>query len=417
MHLRAGPLASVLSSVLILAACGRSAPPAPGVDLGARTVTIGALTDLSGPVASIGRPWTAGLRILVQQVNAGGSGLLPEGWHLTLVERDHAYQPDRALAQYDTLRNGVLYLACSFGTANTLPLRPRLARDGMVAFPASLSARLAESEYTPPIGPSYPIETLRAIDWIVKQAGGAAKVRLGVVYQEDEYGVDGRDAARAAAAALGLALVAEQPYTPGESDYAPVIEALRASGATHVILSTVPSATAPILALAHQRGYAPVWVGNSPSWLDRFFDAKVVPPEIFDTFHWVSSTAYWGEKLPFMPAFLAAYDTYARENTPPDQYVLTGYAAGLIGLTALSRAIEAHDVTRAGFLKALRTMKDYDTHGTVPRPLDYTQLPYSVGDLTRVLKPDFARGSWTVVAGYASPSVRPPPPRALDDGG
>lgn len=409
MPLRAIP---GLFAAAMLAGCGAAPAPAPGVDPAQRTVAIGALVDLSGPVASIGRPWTAGLRILVQQVNAGGSGFLPEGWKLTLVERDHGYAPDRALAQYDTLRNGVLYLACSFGTANTLPLRPLLAKDAMVAFPASLSARLAESEFTPPIGPSYAIETLRALDWMARQAGGAANVKLGLVYQDDDYGAESRAAVREAAPVLGLTVVAERGYAPGEADYSGVVAALREAGATHVMLTTVPSATAPILSLAHQAGYAPVWVGNSPAWLDRFFDDKVVPPAIFGSFRWVTSTAYWGENRPFMRGFVAAYARFAGESVPRDHYILTGYSAGLIGLTALSRAIEAGDVTRAGFLRALRGLKDYDTHGTVPRPLDYTQLPYAVGSLTRVLKPDFARASWTVEAGYAAPSVKPPPPGA-----
>lgn len=411
MHLRAISGAGLLAAALT-GGCGPAPEPAPGVDLEQRTVALGALVDLSGPVAAIGRPWTAGLRILVQQVNAGGSGFLPEGWKLTLVERDHAYAPDRALAQYETLRDRVLYLACSFGTANTLPLRPLLARDSMIAFPASLSARLAESEFTPPIGPSYAVETLRALDWMAQQAGGAAKVKLGLVYQDDDYGAEGRAAVRAGASALSLALVAEQAYTPGEADYSGVVAALRDAGATHVMLTTVPSATAPILALAHQAGYKPLWVGNSPAWLDRFFDDKVVPPEIFDTFRWVTATAYWGENLPFMRGFLAAYAQFASESVPRDHYILTGYSAGLVGLTALSRAIEAGEVTRAGFLRALRGLKDYDTHGTVPRPLDYTQLPYRVGTLTRVLRPDFARASWSVVGGYKAPSVNPPPPGA-----
>lgn len=411
MHLRAARLPCVVA-IALLGGCGASSEPAPGVNLAERTVTIGTLADLSGPVAAIGRPWTAGLRILAQQVNAGGSGYLPEGWKLALVERDHAYQPDRALAQYQTLREQVLYLACSFGTANTLPLRPLLARDSMVAFPASLSARLAESEFTPPIGPSYAMETLRALDWMAEQARGAANVKLGLVYQDDDYGAEGRAAARAGASGLGMALVSEQAYAPGEADYSRVVTALRESGATHVMLTTVPSATAPILALAHESGFRPVWVGNSPAWLDRFFDQKVVPPAIFDTFHWVTSTAYWGENVPFMRGFVAAWTRYAGEGVPRDHYILTGYSAGLIGLTALSRAIASGELTRAGYLKALRSLKSYDTHGTVPRPLDYTQLPYAVGNLTRVLAPDFARASWRVAGRYAAPAVTPPPPGA-----
>jgi ABC-type branched-subunit amino acid transport system substrate-binding protein len=171
------------------------------------------------------------------------------------------------------------------------------------------------------------------------------------------------------------------------------------------MLTTVPSATAPILGVAAQLDYRPVWVGNGPSWIDRFFDATVVPPAIFQNFHWTTSFAFWGEKVPLMKPFLEAYEKYGREMAPPDYYILAAYAVGLVQMQALKRCIESGDVTRAGFLQALRTMKDYDTYGATAAPLDFTRLPYVTGTQTRILKPDFAKRSWTVVAPYAVPST------------
>lgn len=404
MSKRGGP-----TLVLALCLAGCSGDPdggaTPGVDVKGRTVAIGVLNDESGPVSAIGRPWGVGLRVLARQINAGGSGYLPEGWKVNLVERDHGYDPQRSVQLFNEIRDQVLFVGTSFGTANTLALRPLLQHHQVVAFPATLSSQMEQFELTPPIGPSYKVEALRALDWMVQQAGGAAKVKLGLVYQQDDYGADGRDAVNEGAPKLGLEVVATQTYSAGQPDYGDVVAALKQAGATHVLLTTVPTATALILGEAAQRDYHPVWVGNSPSWLDRFFDARVVPSAIFQNYYWTTSFAYWGEDVPLMKRFLDAYEKYGRDIAPPDYYILAGYTAGLIEMEVLRRAIASGDFTRAGFLKALHRTRDYDTYGATAQPLDFTKVPYVTGTPVRILKPDFERHRWTVAGAYARPST------------
>jgi ABC-type branched-subunit amino acid transport system substrate-binding protein len=400
--------ALAIALVPALVACGTRDPNAsalPGVDLRNRTVSIGVLNDESGPVAAIGRPWGTGLRILARQINAGGSGVLPEGWRIALVERDHGYDPERAVELYDEIRGQVLFIGTSFGTPNTLPLRSRLERDRLVAFPASLSSKMAEFEFTPPIGPSYRVEVLRALDWIVKQAHGAAKVKLGLVYQQDDYGSDARDAVALAAPQLGFGDVVAQACSGDAAEYTAIVGALKQAGATHVLLATVPGATAALLGVAAQRQYRPVWVGTSPAWLDRFFDDRVVPPAIFQTFHWATSSAYWGEKVPIMGLFLAAYEKYGASVMAPDYYVLAAYAAGMLQMQVLRRAIEGGDLSRDGFLRALHGRGTYETYGATAEGPDYSRVPYATGRKVRVLKPIFETHGWAVVGPYAEPSL------------
>ena len=47
-------------------------------------------------------------------------------------------------------------------------------------------------------------------------------------------------------------------------------------------------------------------------------------------------------------------------------------------------------------------IKDFTAGGMVP-PADMTAFPYVVSSKTRVLKPDFTKKTWTVVADYATP--------------
>ena len=161
-----------------------------GVDVATKLINIGALNDESGPAAVIGKPYAAGKRLLAAQINAGGSGLLPDGWTVNLIERDHGYNPQKSTQAFKEIADEVLFIGTSFGTPNTLPLRPMLEAANVVAFPASLSSEMAKNKHTPPIGPSYILEAKRAMDWVVEGAADKGAIKAGIVYQQDDYGKD-----------------------------------------------------------------------------------------------------------------------------------------------------------------------------------------------------------------------------------
>jgi ABC-type branched-subunit amino acid transport system substrate-binding protein len=410
----ASPLALCLSLVVVLglSACGqgeapadRAAPSTPGVDLQNKVLRIGALNDESGPVAVIGRPYAFGKRILAAEINAGGSGLLPEGWKVELIERDHGYNPQRSVQTYNEIREQILFLATSFGTPNTLPLIPMLRRNDMVAYPASAASKLQETRLTPILSASYRMESLRAMDFAVADAGGADQVRAAIVYQHDDYGQDGVEGWLAAARHHGVEVVAKETYTPGQADFTATVTALRRAGATHVMLTTVPSATAPLLGTAAQLGYAPMFIGNSASWIDRFFDPGVVPSSVFARYWNVSAQRIWGEDIPVMRRFLAAYEKYGKGKVAPDGYIFASYVQGMIAVEVFRRALEAGAPTRAGYLQALQTLHDYTAEGALIEPVDFRQEPYRTSSMTRVLKPDFEARKWQVITDYAVPQT------------
>ncbi len=409
MGMKTSWLAPLAGALLILAGCGDSGEQrktaTPGVDLVNKVLTIGALNDESGPAAVIGKPYALGKRLLVAEINAGGSGLLPEGWTVKLIERDHGYNPQRSVQALNEIRDDILFLATSFGTPNTLPLRPKLKQHDIVAFPASLSSKMAEFEYTPPLGPSYIVEAMRAMDYAITSEGKAADVRAGIIYQNDDYGKDGHDGWKAAAKFHGVPIVAAESYAPGQADFTAAVTALKKAGATHVLLSVLPSATSPILGAALQIGFRPIWIGNAPAWSDRFFDPQVMPPEVMESLHFVAGTAVWGEAVPIMDRLQAAYDKYAGSGAPPgDSYVLISYAQGLMGIEAFRRALEAGEVSRKGFLKALRSLTAFDGGGMWPDPIDLSRLPYVPGLKTRVLKPNPETKRYDVLGNWAEPS-------------
>jgi ABC-type branched-subunit amino acid transport system substrate-binding protein len=381
-----------------------AAKAGPGVDLEKKRVRIGALNDESGPAAAIGKPYAVGKRMLVRAVESGELKLLPDGWTIELVEKDHAYNPQQSVQHYNAIKDDVLFIAHSFGTPNTLPLRPMLERDNVVAFPASLSSDMATHRQTPPLGPSYRVEAMRAMDWVVEQAGDPKAIKAAVVHQQDDYGKDGLAGWTEAARHHGVEIVDQQAVAPGQKDFAAVVTSLKEKGATHVLLTTLASGTGPVLGTAAQLGYAPIWIGNTPSWVDRFFAPEVLPPPVLARFHWVTGLTYWGEDVPAMKDFVAVYEKHGKELSEPNFYILASYTQGLVALEALRRAIEAGEVHRDGYMKALGSIDSFDGGG-IFQPVRMSQFPYETSTRTRILKPRLADRSWEEVAPFAEPKA------------
>ena len=425
MNLKVNTLAVTAASLLLglSMACNKDEPapdPAPveppkpaliGVDMEKKIAKVGTLNDESGPGAAIGKPFAVGKRILAASVNAGGSGLLPDGWTLEMVEKDHGYNPQQSVQSYNEIKDDVLYIGTSFGTQNTMPLLPLLQRDKLVAFPASLSSEMAKHEQTPPLGASYHVEAQRAMDWAVAKAGSADKIKAGIVYQQDDYGADGLAGWKAAAALHGVEIVSEQTVAPGQSDMTAVITALKDAGATTILLTVIPSATGPLLGTAAQLQYMPTWIGNTPAWIDAFFNPKVIPAAVFTNYYWVTSAPFWGEDVPGMDKFIAAYEAHGKTMHAPDFYILISYIQGLAQIEALNRAITSGDVSRDGYIRSLHTLKGWDGGGLI-QPFDLSAVPYVVGTRTRVLKPKMAEQTWDVVADHAEPMAEAYKPAA-----
>jgi len=425
--------ASVLALSLLLAACGNGdtddvepdetvdeddadddeddeddADAAPGelladfgVDIENQVLTIGALDDTSGPASTIGVPFALGKRVAVEQVNAGDIDLLPEGWTVELVERDHGYNPQQSVAEFNAIKDDVLYFATTFGTPNTLPLVSLATPEQITLFPASLSSELAVNEYTPPIGAPYKVEAEHAVAHALEEAGD--DLAFGVIYQLDDYGGDGLAGAEDAAEFHGIEIVGAEGVAPGESDVTAPVQALQNAGATHILLAVLPSTTGPVLGTAAQLGYGPVFYGLTASWIDAFFNPEVLPPPVYANFRWATGLPLWGEDLPGMEAFIAAYEQFGADTYPPDFYILASYIQGLLGFEAFARAVENGDVTRSGYYEALRTIDDFDAFGLFPEPIDVSSFPFVALTDTRILAPGESLEDWSTLSDWATP--------------
>lgn len=127
--------AGTLAALLVLAGCSSKAKDgdddketaAGGVKTGdgisGKTITLGALTDMTGVYATLGKSVTQAQQLYVKQVNADGGVC---GYQLALTVRDHGYDPQKAVSGYTELAPKVLGFTQFIGSPFVAAVKQRV---------------------------------------------------------------------------------------------------------------------------------------------------------------------------------------------------------------------------------------------------------------------------------------------------
>ena len=337
-----------------------------GVDLTNKTLTLGILTPLSGPVADpIGKPLTRGIEVFFKSVNDHG-GI--DGFKVNLVEKDSQYSPQIQVQQYSLIHNQVLMLAESLGTAPTFAIKDQASADHMLVSAATLSSALAREKYLILLGTPYRLQVENAFDYVVNKLG-VKNPATGIIYQNDDYGQDGLTGYTEAVSAYQLHDVGKASFTVGAADYTAQVSQLKAAGAKYVFLTSIPTDTAKIIGTAHALGYDPQWILQSPAFSPLLLAVPPLVPLLSKA--WVMGQgATWGDtSKPGMKALLDDVAKYAPDQKP-DGFFEFGYTESKIVYAILKKAIENNDLTRDGLLTDFESLKNLDLGGLLP-PVTY----------------------------------------------
>ena len=379
------PLA-VLAASLILVACGTgdsndnnssggksgSVTGGPGVDVAAKTIRIGDINALTGPASALGKPVAAGHRAFFKALNAKG-GI--DGWKVRLTIKDSGYAPQQHVQLYRAIRNDVALLN-SFGSPTTKAIQALLDKDKLVTTPASFDSIWGDDPAIAPVGTPYSYDIANVLDYYTKS--GKDKPKIGIIYQNDEYGQDGLRGYEAAKKALGFADGGKQTFKAGDTEFTAQIQKLKTAGAKAVVVVALPSSTGPIVGTAATLGFTPQWILQGPAFLEQLItkdgslDAKPTPVAGALKGALVTSfSAAWGDPgAPGMKAVVASHDEY-EPGAPPSIYFALAYAAGQVQAAILKKAIEDGDLSRAGIFKAKQNLGKVDLGGVSPS-LEYT---------------------------------------------
>jgi ABC-type branched-subunit amino acid transport system substrate-binding protein len=318
----------------------------PGFD--GTTIKLGVLTPLTGPVAVIGEPLTAGNEVYFEAINKKGG--IGGKYKVELEQADTQYKPDRTVQQYNRLKSQVVGFTQVLGTAPTLAVLPQLKRDKGLAAPASLDAFWVREENLLPIGGPYQVQAINSLDYYIKEGGGEGK-RICSLIQDDAYGEAGQAGVDFAAQELGFEVTETQKFRVGAQNVQGQISRLRGANCDAVFLVATPTDAGTIWGTAAQGKFAPQWIAQSPSWIDELGSSPLA--EYLQQTVWVAAEGTeWGDnEVPGMAEMVKNVEEL-RPKQEPDYYFAFGYNQGRAMVAVLEQAVKNGDLSKEGILQA-----------------------------------------------------------------
>lgn len=352
-------VAAAAALALVGAACGQEEDSGGGASgdggepkktagFDGTTIKLGVLTPLTGPVAVIGEPLTAGNEVYFEAVNKKGG--IAGKYKVEIEQADTQYEPDRTVQQYNRLKNDVVAFTQVLGTAPTLALLPQLNRDKILAAPASLDAFWVREPQLLPVGGPYQIQAINALDYYVNEADGKGK-KICTFIQDDVYGEAGQQGVDFAAEKLGFQVAETQKFRVGTKDVAGQVQRLKRAGCEAVFLVATPTDAGTIWGTAAQLKFAPQWMAQSPAWIDELGKSPLAKYLQQTTWVIAEGTEWGDESVPGMAEMVKNVQEL-RPKQEPDYYFAFGYNQGRAMEAVLEKAVAAGDLSREGISKA-----------------------------------------------------------------
>lgn len=205
---------------------------------------------VSGAYASVGLPFLAAIEAYFEMVNSEG-GI--DGRKITFLHEDDEFDPQkgRAYLQQMVEDEKVFAIVGHFGTPVVSATLDDLKSYGIpsVYFATGIGQLFAENATTNEEGYNiFPIQPLYITEGQVMVARGVGNFdakKIGVIYTNDDAGMNMLEGAEAKAAELGVELVSAQ-VTPGATDVSAAVTSIKGEGVDFVIVAAI-QATMPTI--------------------------------------------------------------------------------------------------------------------------------------------------------------------------
>ncbi|HLK05600.1 MAG TPA: ABC transporter substrate-binding protein [Candidatus Acidoferrum sp.] len=318
-----------------------------------KEISIGSCSALDGPSKFLGTQTVAGARAYFESINEQGG---VHGRKLRLIASDDSYDPAKADACFKHLQDqGVFAMGFFVGTPTGVKYVP-LAESNKIPLVGLFTG--AQSLYTPfrhwviNVRAGYADETKEQIDGLWKTLGYK---KIGVIYPDDAFGSAVLDGVKNALKDHQSQPVAAASYPRQTADADAAIQTVRAAQPEAVVIVGPANTVAPIVKLAHSKGWQPLFVTVSFVGTDDLIklagsDAEgmvitqVVPP-------------YYLTDLKTVALYRRTLSKYAPTETP-NFVSLEGFVDAMVMVEGLKRA--GKDLTREGLIHGIESLHDFD---------------------------------------------------------
>lgn len=364
-----GLLAGAMAIALTGCAGGGSTPDSSGggrVDspgVTADTITIGTVSDQTGPTAGIQLPWLHGVQSAVAAINDAGG---VNGRDLELLSEDDKYdvaigQPAFKKLIDQTPAAAILGLNTGNTQAAIQPLIDASAVPVLSGQTTTLAAVDPPMAYFFGLAPTYE-DQVKAMYAYTPDRLGTDDYRVAVIDNGAATGVEVRDLVEELATG-GAEYVGEVVIEPGVTTVDAQWQSVMALEPDTVFFHGTSSAVNLIARAQEKFGSEIPLLGISPSGGPSAF-AGATPEygNLFEYVQWATPAPIEAEGTADMEA-AAKLAGYEDEVNNPD--FVAGYAAGLVIAEAISIAGES-DPNREAIGDALESLTDFSTGGLTP---------------------------------------------------
>ena len=349
-------LAAAAFSLFLLAGTARAAP-VPGVT--DTEIVIGITGPLTGPAAAWGSIAQAS-EAYAAHVNAQGG---VHGRKLKIVLKDDGYNPGRAVANFNEMKDSVFAVIGTVGTAVLNANKDLVAEAGLpLIYPLGNVQVFAKQpkEKVRTVFQVYPDYADEA-EFLVAQASKLEKVKkLALFGQNDDYGKLALEGAkRALPKNPGVSIVGEVFYEVTDRELGTQANKLKESGAEAVLLYATPVHAANIVKEMAKIGYRPK-IFASFTLYDRDTMFRLLG-DLWENVYFNTLAAIRGE-----PAADRIIDIVVKADPKlkgREGFLVQGGANVMILVEGLKRA--GRDLTREKFLAAMETIQGYTEDGIV----------------------------------------------------
>ncbi len=385
--------ASMVSVPFSLVALSGSAAEVGVTD---KEIKIGILGSLTGPAAIFGTGNLAGATIAFEEANAAG-GI--NGRKLDWISLDDESSPPKAIAAYKRLVDQEKVFAI-FGPAASAVGQALVPTFNASTTPTFVSIFSTPAVTEPPIPMLFRTgvmndrqQGIAIADYVVDSL--AAK-KIALISQSDEYGKRGGEAVTARLAERKSSLVSSEVFNVSDTDFTAQISRAIQTAPDVLIVYGYPNASAIITRQAKQLGLKskvmgansagsrkyPEIVGEAAAGTQNILSLKVLP-EGDDP-----------AAAKFRANFEKRFPDLARQGRPDLGDVL-GYGGALVFLEGLKRT--GPGLTQAAFVKALETLKGFETGLTLPTTFSATEREGNQSARIVEIQPDLSRKLLPVV--------------------
>ena len=297
---------------------------------------IGAVLSLTGTYAGLGMPERNAIELEVARINdAGGIN----GHPVEVLYEDDATDPAKAVAGAARLieQEGVLALIGATGTGQTMAIRSEIARAGIPQV-SMAGGSVVTADFDPLVFQT-PWPNRTVVPFTLKALKERGLVKVAFISDTGGYGVDGHDIIVKEAADVGVEIVAEETFNPGDTDMTPQLTKIKGANPDVILMWNAGKEAAIVAKNMTQLGMKTPLVGSPGNGRKEFIEGagasaegfrfaagKVLVPEAYGT----GSQAY-KVATDFIARYTEAYET------APDIFAGHAYDAFLVITDALGR--------------------------------------------------------------------------------